>query len=599
MGRIHTLPEEVSLKIAAGEVIEGPFSVVRELIDNAIDASSHRVAVTINNGGKDLMRVGDDGEGMSQEDALLSIEKHTTSKLLTTDDLGRIATLGFRGEALASICAVSDVTMITREEGSEAGVRIRWRAGRMVSVEPCGANRGTDVTVRDLFTRIPARKKFLRSNRAEAARIKDEVIKKALAFPDLAFAYRSDDRLVLSLSPASERRGRIAQLFGEGMADDLLRVDHGDNGFTIEGYVSTDLHTLPNRNGQYLFLNGRPIGDRSLSYGVNSLYRGFLPAGRYPYVFLFIEMDPFKVDVNVHPAKREVRVASPDSLYGAIREAVRDALRLPPVPDRTGIANGGRAAGLGRGVIEDPEARFPDRVRQGPAVRKEDMGPVRADEAWRNRPVADTGRTGGELAFTPLLRAEMPGGLPRFRGRFFTTYLLFETDRDVILMDQHAAHERVLYESFARRMGDENPLKRLMIPANVTPPRSHYGSIVDGMDQFGKAGVELEPFGEESFNVLTIPAIVPDRREEETLSLFFEEFYRGNLLPDADSLRDGFITLAACRQAVKEGDRLSDREAEELWTALAACRVPTLCPHGRPTLVRVSREHIERVFKRR
>jgi DNA mismatch repair protein MutL len=625
MGSILTLPQTVYTRIAAGEVIEGPFSVVRELIDNALDAGCGQVRVEIRNGGRDLIQVTDDGSGMSGEDAALAVLKHTTSKIQSIDDIGAIQSLGFRGEALSSICAVSEFTMVTAlsantgpsnetsvnsDEGSAAGsadsetgrsmsgtnsgdtdtalkplhgTRVTCSGGGEPRIEPCAANSGTRIMVQNLFFNLPARKKFLKSSRSEAARVKDEVLKKALGFPECGFDYRTDGRMVLSLVPVSSCLERISRIFGDPVAAGLIPFETREQEFLIFGFVSSGRHTLPNRGGQYLFVNRRPVADRTLSHAVNSGCRGLLQTGRFPYAFVYIQLDPAMVDVNVHPAKREIKLRLTDPLYSALRRGVEKALqkKLYPLGDPGSSLNGGGP---------QPPGTDWDMVRQ------EELHPPYAAAVSRGSAVSGAAGQSEDTPASPhdLTAVPSPDGIV-FRGPLFGTYLLFEQTESIILMDQHAAHERVLYEQY-RNQAEGTPVKPLMIPINFTPPRARYQEVLDSIPVLGKAGIHLEPFGEESFNITAVPAFIPDRREEEVLTLFLEQYKGGG---DETELRDSFTKLAACRNAVKEGDRVSDMEAMSLYRDLLEASVPDRCPHGRPAIVRFSKEYFEKLFGRR
>jgi DNA mismatch repair protein MutL len=591
MGVVQTLPPEVYTRIAAGEVIEGPFSVVRELIDNSLDAGGRMITVSIREGGTRSVAVSDDGEGMSAEDAALAVRKHTTSKIRTLRDMVAVASLGFRGEALHAICTVSDFTLVTARAGSAHGTRVACTGGENVRVEPCAANPGTTVTVRNLFFNLPARRKFLRGSRSETARVKEEVLKKAVGFFGHGFTLRVDDRAVLTLRPAGDLAERIGEIWGSSLAGSLLAFSVEERELQVHGLLSDRRFTLPNRGGQYLFINRRPVSDRSLSHALNSPFRNVLPAGRFPYAFVFVEMDPELLDVNVHPAKREVKVRASDRLYGALRMAVSRAL------DRGGTASGsgppegaapaGDAAPSWWGMVREQGGTLFAPVQEGTQAGQEPRGESPSGEAApRERGDGTSGPSGDQ---------------PVFRGCLFGTYLLFEEGDALVVVDQHAAHERVLYERFkeSRASGEAaggRPAKRLLVPINFTPPRGRYGDMLESLDRFREAGIELEPFGDESFNLTALPAYVPDRREEELSSLFFEEYYQGGL--DPEEMEECLLQLAACRSAVKEGDRLSEREALALLADLRRARVPQRCPHGRPTAVSYPREHFKKLFER-
>ena len=604
------------MKIAAGEVIEGPFSVVRELIDNAVDAGSTQVRISITNGGKDFIQVTDNGTGMSEEDAKLSMLKHTTSKIKTIEDLNSIVSMGFRGEALASICAVSDFSLVTKQEEGEHGIRVYCEAGGDIRTEPAASNPGSVVTVRNLFRNLPARKKFLKSNRAEAAKVKDEIIKKAISFNGCGFTYKSDDKTVFSLESRTDRLGRLIDLYGRSFGENLIEVHHEDSRVTLHGYISNNKMSLPNRSGQYLFINGRPVSDRSLLFALNNPCRGVVQAGRYLYAFVFISIDQELVDINVHPAKKEIKIKPADQVYSAVYHAVDEALR----EGYYGIAFGpGTLTHAGPGgelsPLRTPEISgdtytpagfrtfgYDEKKWNGTAVH-ESRGAQGTEPGGRTEVVSARRETAPISGGTPVDSMEslfdIVEGAYQYRGSIFNTFLIFETDRGIILVDQHAAHERIFYEQYRRVYDGEGALKTLLVPINFTPPAGKYGDILDAVESFREAGIQIEPFGDESFNILTLPAFIPENREEQAVSQLFEELYAGNLSLSAQEIRDVFLKLAACRSAVKEGDVLNREEAKALIGDLLEVEVPFVCPHGRPTMVRYSREYFDKLFRRR
>jgi DNA mismatch repair protein MutL len=407
--------------------------------------------------------------------------------------------------------------------------------------------------------------------------------------------------------------GRLRDLFGDRFGENLIETRHEDDLVTIHGYVSNSRLSLSNRSGQYLFINSRPVTDRSLLFALNSPCRGIVQAGRYVYAFLFIRIDPELLDINVHPAKKEVKIKPADRLYSAVYHAVEKALQIgyydisaspdgsgremgyspPPVSETAG--HGYSPEGFGK-----PE---PDTTASGGTLLREDSAQGAQMTGLYGRGAED------RLDSLPFSEAEpsdsrdrpfdiREGGL-QYRGSIFNTFLIFESGRDVVLIDQHAAHERVYYEQFSRMYESGGAVKSLLVPINFTPPADKYGDLVDAIETFREAGIEIEPFGDESFNILTLPAFIPDKREKASVSKLLEELYAGNLGLSAHEIRDGFMKLTACRSAVKEGDALSREEALALMRDLLAAEVPFVCPHGRPTMVRYSREYFDKLFKRR
>ena len=335
MSVIQILPEEVSGKIAAGEVIDGPYSVVRELIDNALDAEAQQVKVIINNGGKDFIQVSDNGIGMSKEDAILSVKKHTTSKIMSIDDLHSLTTMGFRGEALSSICAVSEFTMWTRRAEDDIGIKLTYSFGKSYTKEPAASNKGTEINVRNIFYNLPARRKFLKGNRAERARVKEEILKKSLSFFETGFSFTADDRSIFSLIARTDHRERIADIYGAQLEQNLEELSFNEEHFNIHAFISNKKHTLSNRRGQYIFINRRPIYDRSLFYAINNPARTILEAGRYVYAFVFVYIKPSLIDINVHPAKKEIKIKVENKIYSVLHKLIENTLQTKIYPFRT------------------------------------------------------------------------------------------------------------------------------------------------------------------------------------------------------------------------------------------------------------------------
>ncbi|MFW6138537.1 MAG: DNA mismatch repair endonuclease MutL [Spirochaetota bacterium] len=631
MGHIITLPEDVSGKIAAGEVIDGPYSVVRELLDNSLDAGGKNITVTVNNGGKDYIKVIDDGEGMSEEDAALSIKKHTTSKIKDLSDLDVLSTMGFRGEALSSICMVSNFSMLTRRRPDQHGTRLKCFYGKEMSIEPSAAKIGTEVVVKNLFYNLPARKKFLKSNRAESSRIKEEVVKKALGFCGRGVSLTADDREVYTLAPTDSLPQRIEDIFGRPMKQNLLEISHEEEDFSLYGYLTNKNATLSNRSGQYIFVNGRPVLDKSFQYVTNEPSRGVLPAGRFVYAFVFIDINPSLVDINVHPAKREVKIKIHQKICSALHRVVLQTLRqdfysgvgIPGDKDAAscqGISPGypGHATDYSeKSLWEKAEGSREDelssRIREPSSGAfhpgsnfssdiQEDVIPEGTKEGTENAALRKT------FFQSRLVEADFPrpeeiipvkAGKVGFKGSLFSTYLVFEGEGFLILIDQHAAHERVLYEKLSREAAAGDYSKNLLVPLNFTPPRKYYDDISNNLKVFDKAGIKIEPFGEESFNVLTVPSFIPEKDEQEAIHLLLDEFYSGNVNLDPQIIRQKFLKVAACRAAVKEGERLDEQKAVALLESMFRSEIPYVCPHGRPTVLKMSRSYFDKLFQRK
>ena len=599
MGKIILLPEEVYAKIAAGEVIEGPFSVVRELIDNSLDAHATHIEVTVSNGGKDYIQVSDNGIGMSAEDAVLALQKHTTSKIRDFSDLDTLDTMGFRGEALSSICAVSELTLLSRSREEHTGVKVNYAFGKSLGAIPSASNVGTEVSVRNLFGNVPARKKFLKSSRAEYLLIKDELLKKALSFHERGFSLSADNRAVYTLIPRKSQRERIADVLGKELEVNLEETSSREELFTIRLFVSNRNHTLANRRGQYFFINRRPVFDRSLSFALNNPARGIVPSGRFVYAFVFIEIQASLLDVNVHPAKKEIKIKIESRLFSELHRMSEKLFKESFYPP---FSSGGLAAHVSVKELGWNTGEYYENGDSGTTVQAEPHGRELFEGEVQKAPPIPSANAGAQaVPGTGADEAGVQGQRTRihYQGVLFRTYLLFEGADFILLVDQHAAHERVLYERYRAASEGGDVLKHLLIPINFTPPPRRYADIHENLDRFRQAGIMIEPFGEESFNIVTLPGAIPDHSEGEVISSFLDEYYEGKMSLRSQEIHTRLLEIAACRNAVKEGDLLKPEEALALIEQLEKTEVPFVCPHGRPTTLRLPRGYFEKAFKRR
>ena len=611
MAKIKLLPREVYSKIAAGEVIDGPYSVVRELIDNSVDAEAGQIKVYTKNGGKELIVVQDDGTGMSWEDAELALKRHATSKISEAQDLEHIRTMGFRGEALSSISSVSDFELITKDRESDSGVKLNCEYGRFIKIEPVPFSAGTKISVRNLFENLPARKRFMKSNRSENSRVKDVVIKKALCFNGIAFRYESEDSLVITLPKGQSKIERIKNLFGEEIEKHLIKLEYREDRLSIGGFITDRNYTLSNRNGQYLFINKRPIYNRTIQYIINEAAKRFITQGRYIYAFIYIDISPELVDVNVHPAKLEVKIKIEKDLSSALYRLIQNAYqsrvfysKKQLISDNTETV---KLDNFLKKESENKNNRFDLFKKSLSEDKKEGLFLVRD----QNKPIHEPNEAEksevymfSELKTSGLVAEELrSAGINidslKYAGSIFNEFLIFDESESLLLVDQHAAHERILYEIFTRKYDKLNPSKNLLVPINLTPPPGMYDDILDHRDDFLAAGIEIEPFGDDSINIVSIPALLPEDKEFRIVLEFFNEYFERRSIPEEGSLKERFLKYAACKSAIKEGDRINGEEASYLLKELLKCNIPYMCPHGRPTLLRIKRDYIERIFKRR
>ncbi len=566
---IRVLPPAVAARIAAGEVVERPASAVKELIENALDAGATRIAVGIERGGIGLLRVTDDGRGIPAGELPLAVERHATSKLDPDGDLTMVATLGFRGEALPSIAAAGDLEIVTRAAGSESGASLRARDGVVEPARPSAAAPGTTVTVRELFGRFPARRKFLRTPVAESGQVAGVVSHYALAYPEVAFSLTVDGRRTLGTSGSGDARDAAAAIYGATAARQLLEVSGDDHIFVVRGLISPPELTRSARSSISLFVNRRWVQHRRLVYAVESGYDTLLMTGRHPITILDITVEPAEVDVNVHPTKAEVRFRAENEVFRAVQAAVRNALvRLAP-PAGSVFARGGQAD-VGVGAVGEPAAwwRIPE---PGTLPR-----PVAAEAAPPAR------------LLLPVLRTV---------GQVGSTYIITEGPHGMYLIDQHAAHERVLFEKIVRARAERSPeVQGLLDPLAFEPTAVQAAALAEYAEPLAALGFALEPFGGQSFLVRAIPAVLKGRDPLRALSDYLDAIVAGGT--PGDRAERAAMTLA-CHAAVRAGQTLAAEEMRELVRLLEASESPRTCPHGRPTMVHVSAATLEREFGRR
>ena len=574
---IAVLTESVVSKIAAGEVVERPASVVKELLENALDSGARRINVEVEGGGRQLVRVADDGAGIPAAEAELAFARHATSKLRSAGDLDGIETLGFRGEALASIAAVSRVRLVTRAPGEQTGTRLLAEAGNISDRASIGAPRGTVVSVENLFFNVPARLKFLKSDAAEKGRIARVLSRYALAYPAVRFLLHFDNRQAFQSHGTGNLRDVLVAAYGAETAGQMLELSGSEQeGISVHGFVSPPGLSRSNRREITLFVNGRYVHDAQLGVAVTRAYHTLLMTGRYPIAVLSIALPPGDVDVNVHPAKTEVRFRQRNRVFRAVeREVRRSLLNQAPVQSATpsGWAQTGAAAAL----------HWQEPVAVG----------TRADEAPAQ--AADSILAAGTQAGLPV------GGVPLLRviGQVGAAYIVAEGPDGLYLIDQHAAHERILYEAFmAAAQGAQVESQTLLQAATVTLASQEAEDLRHQLDALQGLGFEVEPFGGDSFVVRALPAVLGAVTAEQALRGVVEhDNDDGHVLPPGAEAR--IITRVCKRAAVRAGQVLSHEEQAALLRRLEKCLSPRTCPHGRPTMIHLSVETLQRQFGRK
>jgi DNA mismatch repair protein MutL len=580
---IHLLSDDVASQIAAGEVVERPASVVKELLENSLDAGARNISIRIEGAGRRLIEVSDDGGGIDREELPLAVARHATSKLHTAEDLFHITTLGFRGEALASIASVSRFSITTRRSGAEVGARIRVEGGSNGPLEGVGVPEGTVVRVEDLFYNVPARLKFLKQDSTERGQIDGLVTRYALAYPQVRFQLWQDNRPSLKTSGNGDRREILAQLYGVEIARQLLEVSSEEDGRQMTGFISPVALTRSNRRDITFFINGRWVQSAPLTTALVQAYHTLLMVGRFPLAVVFLQIPPEEVDVNVHPAKAEVRFRDADRIFSMVQRGTRRALlAYSPVP----------SIGMPQW---HPAASQPQMINPAWNVDPDTQSGVRPAELPAEAIYPSTPTTGGEA--TDLPSGQLP--LLRLIGQVGLSYLVAEGPDGLYLIDQHAAHERVLFERLMKQVeGKRIPAQALLEPAIVTLPPQQAGVFYDQLDVLEHLGFQVEPFGPASFRVRSIPALLTGFDPAAALRVLVEDFEE-----DENPLRnevEARVAARVCkRAAVKAGQTMAVDEQKKLLADLETCQSPRTCPHGRPTMIHLSVDLLERQFGRR
>ena len=581
---IHILLPEVASQIAAGEVIERPASVVKELIENSLDAGAHFISVTTEAGGRRLMEVSDDGSGIAPDELPLAVARHATSKLTSAEDLFHISTLGFRGEALASIGSVAMLTITSRQAGAELGARLQMEGGQAGNVQAVGAPPGTLIRVENLFYNVPARLKFLKNDATERTQIDALVTRYAMAYPQVRFHLKQEARLALQTSGNGDRREVLSALYGVDIARQMLEVLADYDNLRVTGFISPISLTRSNRKEITFFVNGRPVQDPTLTTALLQAYHNLLMVGRFPLAVLFLVIPSESIDVNVHPTKAEVRFRDRDQVFSGVQRAVRRALlAYTPVPD-----------------LEPSPYKFPTWKYPGNAPSRQ------IDPAWEMS--AELKAVGQDEALVSHgLVASSPGQprlpgqevpLLRLVGQLASTYLVAEGPDGLYLIDQHAAHERVLYERFMNQRSGAIPTQTLLQPVPVDLPPSGARLLGEQVPLLGKLGFEIEQFGPNTFLVRGVPTLLAGSPVADAVRVVVEDFEEDETPLQAE-IEARIIARVCKRAAVKAGHVLSQDEQRALLNDLEACQSPRTCPHGRPTMIHISVDLLERQFGRK
>jgi DNA mismatch repair protein MutL len=622
---IRQLSQSVINKIAAGEVVERPASVVKELMENAVDAGATRIDVSVKAGGADVVRVVDNGCGISEDELELAVASHATSKIASADDLFSVGTLGFRGEALASIAEISRLAIRSRTADSQGGAEVEVVGGKASPVVPCGCPVGTSIEVRNLFFNTPVRRKFLRTTQTEFGHASEAFARIALAMPGIHFTLKHNDRPVFDLPGSSDWLDRIGRVVGRQIAGHLIAVDSVDGPVRLSGHVAHPSQSRSNTRMQYLFLNGRHIRDRALQHALAEAYRGLLTTGRQAIAFLSLELPADMVDVNVHPTKLEVRFTDSGRLYSQLLGTLRTKflgtdlttrVEMPDEADPSGAHDEAEAdrhrqqvVGWAKGEVASwRTSSGGDRPPAGPLdsssgkAASRPLELTRLDRSWAPAgPGRAEGPSSAEETNTPGPASTEPASTgPAAKAlQLHNRYLVAESEDGVMVIDQHALHERILYEQLRERiMSGPIESQALLVPEPVDLNPTEIAAVIEHQELFQQLGMKLEPFGGDTVLVSAYPAMLANMEPKDVLAGLLDRLLAGGKLPDRGDLLDQLLHTIACKAAVKAGDRLTPDEITSLLDQRHLVNDPHHCPHGRPTALVFSRKELDKQFRR-
>lgn len=626
MAKINILDDSTINKIAAGEVVERPSSIIKELVENSIDAGSSYISIEIENGGKGLIRIIDNGSGIDKDDVNKAFLRHATSKINTVEDLSSLESLGFRGEALASIAAVSKLEMLTKTEEALIGLRIVLDGGKIREKEATSANRGTQISVRDLFFNTPARRKFLKSNQAEAQAITDIVNKIAIGNPSIKIKYINNSKTIYETLGDGSIINAIRMIYGRDISENLIEIDYRSKYFNISGYLGNNNIYRGNRNHQHLYINGRYIKSPNISKKINDAYKAIIPINKYPIYFVNISVDPAKVDVNIHPSKLEVKFDQEEEILNELSDFVRGILLKSSLVGRyknnsrdKDLYNKNSFAGFNSFSYSPQEV---ENNLTSTAIRED------VSNSCSNQNTNESPRGQADMIQTPIRLSDINnGGIQdkkevyskmeyqqssfieespdrnpdfiglKFIGIIFDTYIIFSKNDDMIMLDQHAAHERIRFEMYmSKYKANDISVQMLIDPIIMDLDANDMDTVRKNIDVFSSFGFLVEEFGHRSISIRGLPNTFGEPESKR----FIYELIDG--LGKIDNIYDtkyDEIAEIACKSAIKGNDKISIEEAKHLIGQLEECSNPYTCPHGRPTMVKMTRYEIEKLFKRR
>ena len=595
--QLAVLPPEIASQIAAGEVIERPASAVKELVENSLDAGAGQIEVLLEDGGKQLIQITDDGVGMTSEEAMIAIQRHATSKISSAEDLFRVASYGFRGEAIPSIASVSEFELITKTADAGEAFRILIRGGKVVEQGAAAGRTGTSIRVLRLFENVPARLKFLKASSTELSRGLDFVQRLALAHPEVAFTVRQGKQEYFQHA-GGDAVSALVSVFGRHVAREMIPVSL-DTWLQVRAWLAPPTQTRNNRQQMMFFVNGRPIASRTISHAVDEAYSGLLPHGRFPIAVVMLEVPPDLVDVNVHPRKAEVKFLREHDVHSAVFHSLRDSLvakglvpRLSPGPSGPFLLPEAQQPGMAF-TFSSASISTSRAISFGAAPEfTAQMEPDAHELSASTEPLPSSRPESTHLADQRINVNEI-----RVLGQIANTYIVLETHEGMAIIDQHVAHERVLYERFRQR-ANETSVQLLAVPITLEMTRREALVVMERLKEFQALGFQLEPFGPDTVMLRGVPAGLRMDRLEATLRDMVSEVVELTVEKKMLAPREAVVTSAACKAAVKAGDRMSEPEIRSLLEQLMQCDNPYVCPHGRPIIVRLDTLSLEKIFQR-
>ena len=655
MANIKQLPQNVANQISAGEVIERPASIVKELIENSIDAGAENIEINIKDGGRELIKVKDDGHGILPEDIESAFNRYATSKIEDIDDLHSLYSLGFRGEALASIASVAEVEMISRHEDNDTAVKIKLKGGEVIDKKPVGATVGTEITVRDLFYNTPARYKYLKTTTTEFSHISRIVSAEAAANPELSFKLYHDQRQILSTPGNGKLKDTIYAVFGSEIAENLIPIDTEDRYIKLSGYISRPEITRSSRSHELFFVNGRPIYNNSTARAVEQAYRKLIDPGRRPVVFLFIKVNPILVDVNVHPAKREVKFSRSQIIYDVIKKAVRRTLKEHDPTTRLKLNQNQdnqeqNKTSQNDSEMKDEQSNFNkenlfDENKKGSSESKkssdynskqnsndknnsagsysknnysrshqsssEYQKNINYSNSKKTNNISDRAQSSGHRDFKELIKenenneyslekVEAEENYFKFLGQIFNSYLLIETDQGLKIVDQHNAQERILYEKFYEEYNNKSSASQsLLVPVKIELSAEEREIVRQYEAEIKKLGIDFSDFGNNTILIQEVPVLLKNKSTRNIIEEMIAELAEEGKTKSAAEIQKSMLEYLACRSSIKAGQPLTKRESIQLVKDLYKTENPYRCPHSRPVMINISKEEIEKGLGRK